>query len=318
MREVRTDKDGHAFELVRIHCPTCGPGSPERVVGFRGGRHHRYGLGIENQIVQCMRCGLYYPNPYPVPLDAQKLYADPAKYFENFDRDEKIENFREVIRSFEAVRGRPTHSVLDVGSGRGEMLAAAQREGVRDVVGLELSDAMIEASRDELGVKVLGELIEDHAARAGRTYDVVILNAVLEHVRDPDSMIAASRALLAPDGLLYVDIPNEDHLLALVAGGVARAQGRPEVYVLSPTFPPYHVFGFNRRSLRVLLHKHGLEVLRLEMESRLHIPSSNTIKDRMMSVAGAALARMSQPLGLGHNMFVWAQPSAARAQGGQS
>lgn len=304
---AQSDHDGRVFDLVSQECPTCGPGAPQRVVGMRGGRHHRYGLGIESRIVQCGVCRLYFPNPYPVPRDPQKLYADPSKYFEYHNTSDRISDFRGVVRSLQQMSEHPIRALLDVGSGQGEMLAAARAEGVQDVVGLELSEAMIEASREKYGVEVRPELIETHAEVETERYDALVLNAVLEHVRDPNSMVQASRRLLKPGGVLYIDIPNEDHLIARLGAWVTRLQGKPEVYVLSPTFPPFHVFGFNPDSLQTLLAKHGFSVERLETAGALKVPARGGLKDRAIASAATVLALASRPLGMGHNMFVWAR-----------
>src|SRR5437868_4655701 len=41
-----------------------------------------------------------------------------------------------------------------------------------------------------------------------------------------------------------------------------RVRGRDWVVNLSPTFSPFHVFGYSVRSLRMLYSKHGLQPLR--------------------------------------------------------
>jgi len=299
--------EGNEFELAEIQCPTCGPLANERIIGFRGGRYHRHGRGAATQIVQCTRCGLYYPNPFPFPCDIQKLYGDPEKYFCRHDAHEKIERFRELVRGFAAFIDRPVESLLDVGSGRGEMLAAARAEGVSEVVGLEFSEAMIEASAGDFDVRVEPMTIEEFAERSTETFDVVVLNAILEHVFDPDSMISCCRRLLCPGGLLYIDTPNENHLLAMAAAAYSRLHRRDQVYVLSPTFPPYHVFGFCRRSLKILLHKHGFVVEQLRVKGDVGVPSSGGWQDRLQSALGSGINIIANATGLGHNMFVWAR-----------
>ena len=52
------------FELRARPCPTCGTPA-RRVLGQRGGKHHRYGLGLETTIVQCQQCSLVFPSPFP-------------------------------------------------------------------------------------------------------------------------------------------------------------------------------------------------------------------------------------------------------------
>ncbi len=306
--------DGHGFIMRSIDCPTCGPGAPKREVGFRGGRYHRYGLGVETRIVECCRCGLLFPDPFPFPENAQELYGDPEKYFGR-DPEVKVEKYRGLIRSLCGTEEPSRMSLLDVGSGRGELLAAARREGLGRVVGLELSEAMIRFAREHYDVEVRPLLLEDFAASTGERFDIVVLNAVLEHVYDPDSMVRAARALLTDQGLLFIDVPNERHLLAAVAGEVNRILGRPAVLVLAPTFPPFHVFGFSPGSLRSLLSKHGLEVVHLRVRSGVHVPRRGGWKDRLASTIGSTIHRVGNQIGRGHNMQAWARPNTAATSG---
>lgn len=302
---TRTDREGNSFTLRAITCPTCGPHQAQEIVGIRGGVTHRYEKGVECTIVRCTRCGLYFPNPFPYPVDAQRLYGDPSKYFAAHDMDAKVTINRGLIRGFIDTVGRKDLSLLDVGSGRGEFLAAAKAEGVPRVVGLELSRSMIAYAKAQFGVEVLDKLIEDFALETTEKFDVIVLNAVLEHVYDPDAMIAACAKLLSPDGLLYIDIPNEDHLLARVGALVNFVRRRSDVFVLSPTFPPFHVFGFSRRSLRFLLAKHGLKITRLRVYAQPRSSSNGGLKTRILAVAEYSLHAIANRIGMASNMYAW-------------
>ncbi len=191
------DRAGNAFSLVPWKCPICGPG-PTKTLGLRGGSHHRHGLGIESTIVQCVRCKLIFPDPFPIPKSPQALYGDPDKYFVLHDLGQKIGWNRSLVRTAieRAERGTAAR-LLDVGSGRGEMLRAAEIEGLSSMVGLEFSQAMIDFTAKEFGLEVKKQSIEDHAKEHAGVYDIVIMNAVLEHVYDPASMITAV-AIKAP------------------------------------------------------------------------------------------------------------------------
>src|SRR2546422_5178679 len=88
--QIITSRNGDRFALRPLDCPTCGE-QPKRLLGRRGGPSQRYGLGVETRIVQCERCSLVFPDPFPFPLDAARLYADPEKYFAAHDEAAKVE-----------------------------------------------------------------------------------------------------------------------------------------------------------------------------------------------------------------------------------
>jgi len=308
-RVIRSDKDGNAFEMREIDCPTCGPQFGKRFIGIRGGSTHRFEKGIECRIVRCERCGLYFPNPFPFPVDAQRLYGDPDKYFVSHDMEKKISNFRHLIRGFIKSMGRDDLAILDVGSGRGELLAAAKAEGIPRVVGLELSSSMIEYAKEKFGVEVVGEVIEDFAAHTSEKFDVIVLNAVLEHVYNPDSMISACADLLSPGGMLYIDIPNEEHLLARVGGLINRIRNRPDIFILSPTFPPYHVFGFSKRSLQALLSKYGFKIERINVHAKVKSRSTGGLRGQVIAGVEMSLHFIANKIGMASNMYVRARYS---------
>jgi SAM-dependent methyltransferase len=308
--EILTDADGHAFRLAPIACPTCGI-SDLKEMGYRGGsQHHRYGHGVPTRIVRCTRCGLIFPQPFPYPLAPTELYGDPDKYFERTDLhgdDTKLKGYREIVREVLKRSRTPTPALLDVGSGRGHFLEAATLEGIVDPVGLELAPAMVDEARRKFGVEVMLETIEEHAERSGRTYDVIILAGVLEHVYDPDSMIAAAARLSSPGTLVFLDLPVEPCMTTVVGNLANRITGSRSVYNLSPTWPPYHVFGFNPDSLRILLNKHYFDVEGCRVWAAPRIPAQGGLPDRAKAFLATQLNRLANLTGTAANMHVWAR-----------
>lgn len=302
---VVQDKLGNRFQLEPIKCPTCGV-DPDRVLGERGGEFHRYGQGVATTIAQCGSCGLIFPNPFPYPCDAQSLYGDPSKYFPAFDEADHIAGMRAFVRDCRQRLGRRHFSLLDVGSGRGHLVAAAALEQI-DAVGIELSTSMVEYAREKHKVTIFPQLIEDYAKSANRLFDVIVINAVLEHVYDPDSMIRSARALLAEGGMLYIDIPNEPNLLTMIGNPLNKLMGSRAVFNLSPTWPPYHVFGFSPRSLAALLKKHGFEIVNVRIAYHPVIPAGGGWRDRLRAFVGTQINRIANLTGTAANMNVWAR-----------
>jgi SAM-dependent methyltransferase len=311
--QVATDTAGNTFELRPVGCPTC-EASELDFVGYRGGAHHRYGLGVVTRIVRCRTCGLLFPNPFPFPRDPQRLYGDPDKYFEAHDAEAKVAGYRRMIEELVRLSGVARPSLLDVGSGRGEALQAATQAGLSHVVGLDFSEAMRDEAAARYGVEIRLESIEEHAERAGANYDILLLLAVLEHVYDPDSMIAAAARLVRPGAVLLINVPQEPSLMTLVGNVPGRLRRSRTVYNLSPTFSPYHVFGFNPRALGALLAKHGFDPIRWVRKSSVRVPASGGVGDRVRASVATQVNRIGNLVGLSHDMWVWAR----RGQGGRA
>ncbi|MGH9391356.1 MAG: class I SAM-dependent methyltransferase, partial [Vicinamibacteria bacterium] len=286
-------------------CPVCGVDA-HRLLGLRGGAHHRYRLGIESRIVRCDRCGLLFPDPFPFPLDPQRLYGEPDDYFGTTDTGRKIEAYRGLMRQLAQRLGRTRFSVLDVGCGRGELLAAARLEGV-EAVGLEPSEAMAARARESLGVDVQCRTIEELVTSTDTVFDAVTLCGVLEHVHDPDSLVASVRKLTRPDAVVYIDVPREPNLLTIVGNAWNAVKGDPAVYNLQPTWPPYHVFGFNPRAIEHLLSKHDFRIESLHVQADTHVPSRDDWKDRIRALVASQIHRLGNQTHLSANMYVWAR-----------
>ncbi|MBX3205814.1 MAG: class I SAM-dependent methyltransferase [Labilithrix sp.] len=304
---VVSDPRGHRFRLAPIACPICKT-RDFRSLGMRGGRYQRHGLGIPLEIVQCRQCALLWPDPFPYPLDPSGLYGDPSKYFVHEDEAAKLKACRDVvIRPALRHLGKPRPSLLDVGSGRAELLRAAVAEGLDDVTGLELAQATIEDARERLGIRLIGKTIEEFAVDATRTFDLVTFSAVLEHVHDPDAAIAAARRLTHSGSMLYLDVPHEPNLLTTLVGIANRVRRSRGVINLAPTFEPFHVFGFNERALKKLLGKHGFEIVSIWIYSEMDLPIVKSLRGGALKLGVRAFAHVANRTGTAANMYVWAR-----------
>ncbi len=112
--------------------------------------------------------------------------------------------------------------VLDVGCATGYVARELVAHGCT-VSGLEISEEAAEQAKPHLQRLVIGDLETlDLAGEFGRAaFDAVMFGDVLEHVRDPVSVLRQTGDLLAPDGFVVISIPNVAHgdvRLALLQG----------------------------------------------------------------------------------------------------
>jgi SAM-dependent methyltransferase len=244
------------YRWLEQECPVCEV-PPTKRLGRRGGAAHREGVGVECEIWRCGRCGLVFPNPMPVPAGgAEQHYGVPPEdYFEKHDMDSKLAGASYMLERASALTGG-VGRLLDVGSGRGELLLAARLAGWQ-AVGVDPSPAFARFAARHSGVEVRAELVE-RCGFESESFDVIILAAVLEHLYNPDETVRELARLLRGGGALFVDVPNERGLYFRAGNLYQRLRGREWVVNTAPTFEPFHVFGFSPKSLRALLAKHGL------------------------------------------------------------
>lgn len=106
----------------------------------------------------------------------------------------------------------PGSSVLDVGCGPGVVARALAARGCK-VWGLEIDPWRAASARNSC-IEVLEADVETvtlSAAFDGMAFDAVLFLDVLEHLRDPQAVLANAAAVLAPAGSVLLSIPNVTH-----------------------------------------------------------------------------------------------------------
>jgi 2-polyprenyl-6-hydroxyphenyl methylase / 3-demethylubiquinone-9 3-methyltransferase len=117
----------------------------------------------------------------------------------------------------------PDARVLDVGCGGGLLAEALARAGAR-VTAIDLAPGMIEVARlhameQKLDIDYRVVAAETVAAAEPESFDVVTCMEMLEHVPDPERMVATLAKLVRPGGALFVSTLNRNlksFLLAIV------------------------------------------------------------------------------------------------------
>jgi len=300
--EVLTEAD---YTWMPQLCPVCEV-KPQTFLGHRGGAAHRQRLGVQCAVWRCGRCGLNFPDPMPLPkhgLD-QHYKVDPAEYFATHDANAKLVRSNQLLEEVTKLLGQKG-ALLDVGAGRGEMLRAARESGW-SATGIEPSPTFARYAADYAGCEVACKPIED-SDFASDSFDAVILSAILEHLYNPDATIAAISRVLRPGGALYLEVPNEQGLFYIAGDFYHWLRRTGWTIHLSPTFPPYHVFGFGPRSLRMLLRKHSLEprIWRI-FGGGFGTPRVEGGRGFVEHVASHAVVRLSSVGSLGNYIETWA------------
>lgn len=305
MLRMEQTKSGNDYQWVRQDCPVCEV-PPTKKIGRRGGASHREGLGVECDVWRCGRCGLIFPHPMPVPAGGieQHYGVLPDDYFQNHDIDMKGVSAAGILKRAEELtngRGR----LLDIGTGRGELLRVAVQAGWA-ATGIEPSSSFAEYAARYSGAKIVREPVERCGFDEG-SFDVVILGAVLEHLYNPDETVREIARILRDGGVLFVDVPNEEGLYFRVGNLYQKLRRRDWVVNTAPTFSPFHLFGFGPRSLRALLSKHGLRPTDWRVYGgRAMVPAHGGVVGAVEQLAARAVTALSNMGSLGTYIETWA------------
>lgn len=147
-------------------------------------------------------------------------------------------------------------SVLDVGCGPGGFgQALRQDDPTREVWGIEVDEEVAAGAARFYDRMVVGAF-PDALAGAGKTFDCVVFNDVLEHTVDPWAILRATVALLAPGGVVVASIPNVRNV-SVVLDLVLRGNWTyRDIGILDRT----HLRFFTSRSIRALFADSGFAV----------------------------------------------------------
>jgi SAM-dependent methyltransferase len=216
-------------------------------------------------LVRCPECRMVYVWPRPGREANRTSYATGHRgaspgttpirsAAELFDQStNELTPFRRYAlerRLAALARHRTIRRLLDFGCGSGHTLGLARRLLGCETYGIELNPVG-ELGAERLGFALhAGPLEEVPWPRA--SFDLVYAVQVFEHLTDPPRELAQLTALLAPGGLLFVEVPNY--------GSLSIRLGRDP---MTANRPPGHLNFFTRQSLTRLLCYAGLEILRL-------------------------------------------------------
>lgn len=141
---------------------------------------------------------------------------------------------------FKSYVGGPGRRVLDLGC-RDGALTRAYLDG-NEVVGFDADrEALAAAAR--LGIETNWADLDQPLEVPDASFDVVVAGELLEHLRDPQALVAEIRRVLRPGGTLVASVPNAYRL----KGRLRFLFGRP------PESDPTHLQMFSAADVRTLL-----------------------------------------------------------------
>ena len=307
-----------AYELAR--CPVCNSADSEEIAGTEEIRDEMEALWAFHtrrlrddtpperltdriafsqapplRLVQCARCETVYRNPKERAFEVTDAYESETPSIET------LQSLHDTQRG--AVAGQLSRLTdvarragrgLEVGSYAGGFLEAARQAGWH-FEGLDINDAANDFTRS-LGFTVTTGDLESF--RTDTPFDAVTVWNCFDQLPDPRAASHSIHALLRPDGVLAIRVPNGAFYSAVrrrlegIAGPVARTLLAHNNLL---GFPYRH--GFTVQSLTLLLEDTGFEVVRTHGDSLVPIADEWTrgwaaAEERMIKTAVKALAAL--------------------------
>lgn len=175
---------------------------------------------------------------------------------------------------------KDSYTLLDVGCGEGFCLKHFKELGW-NVAGCDFSDFGIKAHNPDCAQYMLVGDIYEHLSilvKAGKSFDLIWLDNVLEHVLTPLELLSMCKELSTPNGILIIEVPNDFSVLQdlLLKNNFINSQ----FWVVVPD----HVSYFNKVGLASICEEAGWTAFRFlsdfPIDFNLVNPEANYILDR--------------------------------------
>lgn len=156
---------------------------------------------------------------------------------------------------------------LDIGAGIGKAMVSLSAAGF-DVTGIEPSTPFRDKAIEHMGIasgRIAHTSIEA-AEFPGDSFDFITFGAVLEHLYDPAGSIEKAMRWLRPGGVMQIEVPSSNHLVAKFINLYNRLRGVNYVTHLSPMHSPFHLYEFDLATFAMHAQSHGYAVVKYTYE----------------------------------------------------
>ncbi len=192
--------------------------------------------GINLAVYQCSACGLVQLTDKPVDYYKEVITAASLSDKARISRLGQIKKFVQLF-------GLAGKKILEVGSGKGEMLDVLKAAGLKPT-GIEASPESVASGKGGRNL-VTGYIGDIHIVN-GHPFDAFVTLNYLEHQPETGLVIQRIYNLTTPDAAGYVTVPNLDYLL------------QSNCFY---EFVADHLVYFTQKTLTYAFEKNGFEVI---------------------------------------------------------
>jgi len=239
-------------------------------------------------VVICRECNFAYADKIPTQDFFESYYKEMSKktfylkksiykkvnnsYYEK-EMDKRLRysfsNFKKYINK--------SMKILDLGCYTGELMHILKINGFKNLIGVDPSRYAGKMAKQKYGVKVIKASIFEDLSSIGK-FDFIIINHVLEHIKDLNSFLSIVFSLLKTNGMIYIETPDANNFFISKSDKYL-----PEHQDPFQQFSVEHINFFTKVSLFNLLNRNGFKKVKLQSKvSVIAILSSVWKKNRLL------------------------------------
>ncbi|MBC8555976.1 MAG: class I SAM-dependent methyltransferase [Candidatus Brocadiales bacterium] len=167
---------------------------------------------LENKykVVSCASCGFVQNYTPSTQNDYDEFYKSSfysTEYIERSLTGNEKQYFNQTADLLAGVIEQRDLSIFDIGCGVGYLLETLQTHGYSNLFGVDPSLSCVALLNNKMGIKSeQGSIfaIPFHNQFA----DIIILSHIIEHLLDPETALQSVANKLAPNGKVYVEVPD--------------------------------------------------------------------------------------------------------------
>lgn len=243
------EQSGKMSQEVIDKCPVC---NNEKFNNFLVCKDFLL-TGESFPVVKCDNCGFTFTNPRPPANELGRYYKSTDYISHSNSRKglfnsvyQKVRNYT-LKKKFELISEKiPSGSILDIGCATGEFLNT-MKDHNWTVTGIEPDEQVRKAANEKYGINIFKENALD--SLPAKSYDVITMWHVLEHVPQLNERIEQCKKLLKPGGYIFIAVPNSESYDAVLYKEFWAAYDVPR-----------HLYHFSKQTMKILLENHNLKI----------------------------------------------------------
>ena len=229
-----------------MDCPICQSGDTRGLYQAVPDLEHYTGRSAS--FARCQSCGALFQDPAPDVRSMRTMYPATYRARNTSGLYGRLKHLQALMlaRRLRSHLGGSDRNILELGCGAGHLLLALRNLGFSCLCGVDWTIPP-ELADEAPSIAFVAEDIALYVPP--RPLDVVIINNVIEHVRDPQALLERYRTYLAEHGSILLLTPNAQSLSHHVFGRY-----------WSGLHSPWHVHVFTRDSLAILAQRAGFQI----------------------------------------------------------
>lgn len=229
----------------------------------------RYYFHSGYDVVICERCGFAFADNIPDQTFFETYYKEMSKktfYIKNkVFKKEKNSNYEKEMEkrlkySFSRFKNflNKKDKILDLGCYTGELMKILKDNGYNNLIGVDPSDYAVKVAKSRYGIKVIKASVFGDLNYLGK-FDFIIINHVLEHIKNLSEFLQKVKNLLNVGGKVYIETPDADNFFISQSDKYL-----PEHQEAFQQFSVEHINFFTKKSIHNLMKLNGFFKLKLQ------------------------------------------------------